>query len=813
MLQTEKMPKIIEQQLKQNDCGISAAKVIYNIHNIAVNREFITENIFLNEQGSSIHDLKEFFDKQQFETAFNLLDVNTLKSQPENIEKFLPCILPIKSQQGQHYVVIKSISRKKLQIIDPAVGQIYNWSFSELMNQSYTATANYDYVTNSQLFQHIIAEELSAYDIDPAEVEENDKAEIINKLTYFSYLKENFGLQDKEAEKKLLIDLLFNQQISTLPKQFRTLKIKDAKIKITAPVVLTIKKDEEIKLPVNDPAAVIKPINPYRRLVSEMKAYRKVWGIYIFSAIFAAFIGQLTIFSSQILIDDILPGYNLNLLIVFAIGLGLFRVFVLILSLYKSFIAIHLANIFDNYFLSSFTEKLNTFPIRYIHGFSKGDLSERVKDSLKLKTFFISFFTNILIDGFVSVYSLIILFIISWKITMIVLAILFIFVVWFFMITPYIRENEKRRFLEKSNMFSTLFENIEGLQVIKSFSVEGTFMRRLAPKIKSILQIQKKMKYVSLVNSAVIEFIMIIASILIMVFLSQKSIIDKTISIGQIITFIALSRQVFSSVSSILNENMDLQENSIILERYFDFGNVPSNENSISVHKKIKAFDLQSIEFKNISFHYIPQRPVFTNLSLSIKKGEKIQLDGSNGAGKSTFCKVLSLLYNPDGGEILINSEKHSYYNATALREKILLVSNEDILFNDTLGFNASFNYAVSPSKVLALAKEIGFYDFISQKAEGLDFIINEGGRNLSTGQRKKLLMLRAFLSNAEVIILDETLSGIDKESKQKIEEFINTQTDRAFIIISHEPLNHLKFSKTLIMQNGIVDELQHQGI
>ncbi len=806
------MGKIIEQQLKHNDCGISAAKIIYNIHNIAVSRDFIAENIFLNEQGSSIHDLKVFFDHQQFSTAFNLLDTNTLKSNPASLADKLPCILPVKSKQGQHYVVIKSIYKNKFQIVDPAVGQLYNWSFSELMNLAYTATANYDYVSNSQIFQEIINEELLAYNMDPADVEEKDKIEVINKLTYFTYLKENFGFKSTEAEGDFLRDLLFNQQINTLPKQFRTLKLNNDKLKITAPVVLTIKKTEQVKLPVvADPSA--KPLNPYRRLVSEMRVYRKLWGIYIFSAIFAAFIGQLTIFSSQILIDDILPNYNLNLLIIFAIGLGIFRLFVLVLSLYKAFISIHLANIFDNFFLSTFTEKLNTFSIRYIHSFSKGDLSERVKDSLKLKSFFISFFTNILIDAFVAVYSLIILFIISWKITMIVVAILGIFTFWLKLITPYIRENEKRRFLEKSNMFSSIFENIEGLQVIKSFSLEGKFMQRLAPKIKSILNIQKKMRYVSLVNSGVIEFIIIVAGILILVFLSEKSILDKTITMGQIITFIALSRQVFSSVSSILSENLDIQENSIILERYFDFGNDQQNNITTDIHKKIKSFTLQKVEFKNVSFHYIPQRPVFTNLNFVINRGEKIQLDGSNGAGKSTFCKVLSLLYTPDGGEILINNDKYHFYSTALLRKSILLVSNEDVLFNDTLGFNISFDYNTNPSKVLSLAREIGFYDFIAEKPEGLDYIINEQGRNLSTGQRKKILMMRALMSDAEIIILDETLSGIDKASKEKIELFINSQTDRSFIIISHEPLNHLQFSKTLIMQNGIVEQLQHQGV
>lgn len=376
----------------------------------------------------------------------------------------------------------------------------------------------------------------------------------------------------------------------------------------------------------------------------------------------------------------------------------------------------------------------------------------------------------------------------------------------------YIRENEKRRFLEKSNLYSSIFENIDGLQVIKSFRMEGLFMQRLAPKIKSILAIQRKVRYVNLINSGIINFIIIVAGILILVLLSKNDIIDKSISVGQIITFIALSFQVFSSVSGVLEQNLDLQENRIILDRYFDFGK-EDNKSIASQHNKIKSFELDSIEFKNVAFQYIPQRPVFSNLNIIINKGDKIRLEGSNGAGKSTFCKVLSLLYAPDSGDIFINDEKYQFYNSSSLRKKILLVSNEDILFNDTLGYNITFDYNSSTAEILALAKEIGLYEFIVEKAEGLDFIINEQGKNLSTGQRKKILIMRALLSEAELMILDETLSGIDQESKERIETYLNSLTHRSFIIISHEPLSHLKFSKTLKMNNGSIEQLQLYGV
>ena len=805
--------RITEQQLKHNDCGISAVKTIYNLHNIHVTRNFIEENIYLNENGSSLHDIKDFFTKQNFNTQFNILDLNSLKFSPERLKKFLPCILPVKNNNGLHYIVIQDIRRNKFTVLDPAKGQKYTWSLSEVMNHAYIATTNYDYASNSQLIEAIINEEIATYHLDPSAVADYDTADVINKLTYFTYLKENFGFSSADAEKKFLNDLLFNQQLNILPKQFRTLKINQAKLRITAPVVLSVTKPEQVQLPSTAAIDAEKPVNAYRRLVNEMKPYRKIWSVYIMAALFAAFMAQLTIFSNQILIDNILPSYNLNILILFALGLGLFRVFNLVLSLYKSFISIHLANIFDNFFLSSFIEKLNTFSIRYIQGFSRGDLSERVKDSQKLKTFFINFFTGIIIDAFVAAYSLVILFVLNWKITLIVVVILVIFTIWFYLITPYIRENEKRRFLEKSNLYSSIFENIDGLQVIKSFRIEGAFMQRLAPKIKSILNIQRKVRYVNLVNSGIINFIIIIASLLILVFLSKSAILDKSISVGQIITFIALSYQVFSAVSGILDQNLDLQENEIILNRYFDFSKVEKANESLVVHKKIKNFKLENIEFQGVAFHYIPQRPVFTNLNIAINIGDKIKLEGSNGAGKSTFCKVLSLLYNPDAGNIFINNEKYQFYNASSLRKKILLVSNEDILFNDTLGYNISFDYNSNPSQILALAKEVGLYDFIAEKAEGLDFIITEQGKNISTGQRKKILMMRALLSDAELMILDETLSGIDQQSKEKIEKYLNAETDRSFIIISHEPLIHLKFNKIYKVQNGSIEQLQLQCV
>ncbi len=618
------------------------------------------------------------------------------------------------------------------------------------------------------------------------------------------------SLQQK-TKQSFLKDLLYNLQLNAVPAEFKTIQSGEEKLTIKTPVVLTVKKIASKSYEGSKTGNETKKRSSYVQLFHEMHQYKKIWYIYIFAALFAALITQLLVFSNQILIDDILPGYDANLIILFAVGLGVFKLFDLLLRVYKNFISIQLSNIFDNHFLTTFIKRLNSFPIRYIHAFNRGDLTERMKDSLTLKTFFTRFFTTVLTDSIISVYSLIILFIISWKISLIILAIMVIFVVWFKIITPQIRENEKRRFMQKSGLFSNVLENIDGLQVIKSFSLEYLFQQRIQPSIEGMMKVQKKVRYINLLNSSVIDFIIIVAGILILVFLSLDSISNHSVSVGQIITFITLSGRIFGSLVNIMDENLDLQENEIILKRYLDFDAKKSSKDvqlqSAEPKNKIKDFDLITIKFENIGFEYVPQKAVVKDFNLSIKAGEKIRLEGNNGAGKSTFCKILSMLYLPTNGNIYINNEKAVLYNQPALRKKILLISNDDILFNDSLAFNISFNKNNDTRKILELSKQIGFHEFISDNSEGFDFVITEQGRNLSTGQRKKILLLRAFLSNAELIIIDEVLSGIDKESKEKIEAFINSEHKRAFIIISHEPVKNILFDKTIQLINGSVGE------
>lgn len=799
------MPKT-DQQLKSNDCGISAIKTIFNIYEKNISRKYIEDNIPLDQKGSRLTDLKSFFDTNGFEADFKLLDINYIEGNESHIKALFPFILPVKHKNGSRYIIVNELKGKSFKVFDPSKGSQYFLTLPEIKNKALSNRTDWDFTETEDKIVAICSEDLNEYNINISEIiNENGHATTFNKLTYFKYLKENFGFKNVEAEKNFLLDLIKNQEISNIPNSFKILELEKGKIKNKAPLILVVKLNEEKEKVASYPEEEKGSL--YWQLFKQLGEYKQLWYIYIFAALFSATTAQIAVFTNQILIDNVLPTYNLNTLLLFAAGLGIYKVFDLFTTLYKNYVSIHLGNALDRYFLFSFDEKINKSSLAYIHSYKKGDLMERVSDSMKLKTFFMKFFTGILVDLSVSVYSLFILFFINRTLTLIVLGVMILFVLWFRFITPYLKQNERLRYIRKADFISKMMEKVEGIQVIKSFKIERFHSNKIYSSINDYLSIQLRNGKIDIINKVVVALIIIFSSLLIIVFLTKSAIETQVITLGQIVTFIALSSKIFSSLKGILDDNMTLQENEVILKRYLDF----DEDTKVRSNKGIKDFTIDKIEFQGIHYGYMPNEFVLKDINLKIKKGEKIKIEGQNGSGKSTFSKVLTTLYHPDSGSVLVNNKDKKFYDEEKMREKILLVTTEDILFNDSIYNNIALGKAIDISEILDKAKDINFYDFIASKEDGLDFIINENGKNLSTGQRKKILLLRALFAETEIIILDEVLSGMDVESRSKVESLIDEDNDKTYIIISHEPIKNINFTKKYKITNGELYILQHE--
>jgi len=736
----------------------------------------------------------------QHDSTFSLLDVNTTKNKKAYFNDLFPFIVPVNHERDLHYIVVNGMKKDKLRIFDSTKVKTYYLSLQELKKIAHFSNSYLEQVSMQERLMVLINDELGNYEIKPEDaLKQNDVSTLFNKLTYFGYYKENYPFTNKNIEKKFLLDVIYNQDIPLVPDHFKALSYDEEKIKVKAPLILSVKAKD--KKPILDAANPEVQESMYTKLLKGLKSNKKLWYIYIFTAIFAASVTQLAVFINQILIDKVLPSFQLNILILFAIGVGIFRIFNLVISLYKRFIRIHLGNILDKYFLGEFDQKLNDFSIAFIQTFRRGDLTERLSDSRKLKSFFLSFFTRILVDVIVSFYSLFLLVFINWKLTMIVVVVMILFYIWFRVMTPILKTNEMKRFVVKANFFSTMIEKIEGIQVIKSFKIENVFSNKINNNINSLIDIQTRVRYYSMFNSAVVSIITIVAGLLILTLLSKDAIENQSITLGQIITFLALTSTIFGALSGILNENLALQENLVILKRYFDF-NEKADQGLTPEQNLLNEVSIKTVEFKDVAFEYLPDSPILNEINIRIEKGDKIKIEGKNGSGKSTFCKILALLYPASHGEVKVNDVASKLYNKNVLRASILLVTNEDILFNDSLIYNITFGKKIPVDDVIEVAKRIDFYDYIISNPEGLNYAINENGSNLSTGQRKKILLMRALLSGAEIIILDEVLSGIDQDSRMIIEQTL-TDSNKTILVISHEATENIKFNKLYQLIDG----------
>jgi len=799
------MSKLLDRQLRKNDCGISAAKTVCNILNVDIDRRAIEDAIFLGEEGSSLGSLNKFFNDYGFDTAYKLIDLNAINGNQEELNKLFPCIIPVKGKKSLHYVVVNGLKKYRFKILDPAKKRPYELSVDELKSKVLFNSSAVEFIEVEESIKFQVNKHLTEYGISlPFEPSEAQLVEIFNKLAYFTYVDEKFGFKDKTAGQNFLKDLLFHQELKHIPKHFEEVVYEKDKLRFKAPVFLSIKKTEQTKEVKSDSAE-----NVYWTLFKSLGSIKTIWYIFLFTLILASMISYLSVFINQILIDHILPTYQLSMLKAFAFGVGLFYLIQTAFMVYRKFVSIHLSIAFDRYFMKVFDDKLTNFSIRYLQGYKRGDLTERLRDSLKLKSFFTRHFTSVIVEVMIASTSIFFLFLINWKLSFLVLFVLVLFAAMFFIFTPIIENLERQRYSKKADFMSKFIEKIEGIQTIKAMGLERHSSSQIHDRIEDLILVQTKSKYVGLINSVMTKIITTFAHLAILVLTAREMIVNNSITLGMIITFLVLSSKIFKAFTKLLDKNLVIQEHKVILKRFLSFDERTADTQWISNTTKnsneIRKFTFNQIKLNNLSFSYNDEKNILNDINLTISRNDKILIQGKNGSGKSTLCKILGLLYKPTDGEILLNDIHTNLYNKKKLREKIVFVSGEDILFNESLIFNISFGRPIDMAELVRYCKELELYDFIIKRPGGFDFTIYENGKNLSTGQRKKVLLLRALMTTSDMIILDEIFNGMDKESKAKAEALINNIKDRTFIIISHMNAEGISFNKTFKIKNGLL--------
>ncbi|MBO5692723.1 MAG: ABC transporter ATP-binding protein [Tidjanibacter sp.] len=361
---------------------------------------------------------------------------------------------------------------------------------------------------------------------------------------------------------------------------------------------------------------------------------------------------------------------------------------------------------------------------------------------------------------------------------------------------------------------SVLDESLSGVKVIKAYNAEGFFRRKFNAINDKYSDISRRMMYRQQMASPMSEFLGIAAAAGLLIFggtlvLSGEGTLDGSGFIAYIAIFTQITRPMRSFTDAFANINQGIASGGRVLELLDTKSTITSPEDGGLELTDFK----ESIEFRNVKFGYEESREVLGGINFSVKKGQTVALVGPSGGGKSTTSDLIPRFYDITAGEILIDGHNIKEYNLRSLREAMGIVSQETILFNDSIENNIRLgNDKATMEEIVKAARIANAHDFITESPEGYQTNIGDRGTKLSGGQRQRLSIARAVLKNPDILILDEATSALDTESEKLVQEALDKLlAGRTSVIIAHRLSTIKNADKILVIDQGhIVEEGTH---
>lgn len=357
-------------------------------------------------------------------------------------------------------------------------------------------------------------------------------------------------------------------------------------------------------------------------------------------------------------------------------------------------------------------------------------------------------------------------------------------------------------------LMSILDETLGGLRVIKAFNAEKILQSKFIDNNNTLNHIRNKMNFRKDLASPMSEFMGVLVLSCILWF-GGKLVLDGQLGLEaeSFITYIVFFTQIINPAKSLSGSFYSAQRGSAAIQRIEEVLQAPVTVTDNPNAKTLQQFE-HSIEFRNVSFSY-EDVTILKNINLTIEKGKTIALVGSSGAGKSTLADLVPRFHDVSSGELLIDGVNVKEYTLHSIRNLMGIVTQEPILFNDTIANNIALGIDnVNQKDIEQAARVANAYDFIQRKEEGFDTNIGDRGSKLSGGERQRVTIARAVLKNPPILILDEATSSLDTESERLVQDAINNMMQhRTSIVIAHRLSTIRHASEIIVLQKGEIAE------
>ena len=453
-------------------------------------------------------------------------------------------------------------------------------------------------------------------------------------------------------------------------------------------------------------------------------------------------------------------------------------------------------------------ERTMSMNVGYFSDQRKGDIMSKITSDVMVVQFCITNTLQVAFrEPFLIIGYCVMMVKISWELT--VFSILYLPIVGLIIgqIVKRLRHPAQQGQERMGDMVSVMEESLSGVKAVKSYNAFGYISDKFRAINAEMSNILLSMARKQQLASPMSEFLGITAISVVLVF-GGSLVMKGAITAAGFVAYIAAFSQLTRPLRSFIDQFANINQGIAAGERIFSIIDAKSE-----VEDKPQAVALgefsDKIEFRGVNFSYDGQREILRNVSFEVRKGETVALVGPSGGGKSTLSELVPRFYNACGGEIYIDGRPIDDYTQESIREHMGIVSQETILFNDTIANNIAMGRTdITPEQIEAAARVANAHDFIMQTEQGYQTNIGDRGMKLSGGQRQRLSIARAVLRNPEILILDEATSALDTESEKLVQEALTSLLEgRTSIVIAHRLSTIHNADRIIVIDAGRIAE------
>jgi subfamily B ATP-binding cassette protein MsbA len=455
-------------------------------------------------------------------------------------------------------------------------------------------------------------------------------------------------------------------------------------------------------------------------------------------------------------------------------------------------------------------EKVIGLPLSFYSKRKKGDVMARMLGDIgQVKDSFFLILALIVKEPLTILFSIFMMFTFSWELTLFVFA--FIPIAGFIIsrIGKTLKAKSLRAQAEAGHMISLVDESLTGLKVVKSYNAEDKFKSRFNASISKLLGLLNNIGKKNNLAGPMSEFMGIVTIAILLWYGGSLVLVEETLDGTVFISFMLLAYNILTPAKTISKASYSVKNGIAAAERVFEILNqentIPDVENPIILKDFNKDITLENINFKYDNDY------VLKNFSVSISKGKTIALVGQSGSGKSTIANLLTRFYDVNDGEIKFDGTNIKNVSIKSLREQIGLVSQDSILFNDSIKNNLLLGKQdATDNEIIEALKIANAWEFVKDLPEQINTNIGDAGGSLSGGQKQRLSIARAVLKNPPIMVLDEATSALDTESERLVQDALeNMMKNRTSVVIAHRLSTIQNADTIIVMHKG---EIAEQG-